>query len=55
MNDLADVFALMYSVDLDSLDRIVREANRILAERKKNVAPTSPVVRIFEATRSGCY
>jgi len=34
VNQLCDVFAYLYAVDLDALDRIVEELNRIRAERR---------------------
>jgi hypothetical protein len=35
MTSLADVFAYLYTTDLDSLNRAVQEAARILAERQR--------------------
>jgi hypothetical protein len=36
--NLADLFAFLFVVDLDTLDRIIREACRIRDERRGNAA-----------------
>ena len=41
MTNLADLFAFLYGTDLQTLDRVVLEADRILAERKHGSRPES--------------
>jgi hypothetical protein len=38
MNCLSDLFAYMYAADLETLERVVPETARILAERKREAA-----------------
>lgn len=41
MTNLADLFGFLYGTDLETLDRVVQEADRILAERKHGSPPES--------------
>jgi hypothetical protein len=38
MKNLSDIFAELYLVDLDTLDEIIVEAERIRAERRRDAA-----------------
>jgi hypothetical protein len=48
MHCLSDLFAFMYVADLETLDRVVPEAARILAERKLNAVQQRPLASVSE-------